>query len=74
MHAVASMASYLKTRRETDNPALAAATAAIRRAIEDHQFPRAPRLDPLRAVLAKLDAGNALLILARSSFPVHFIF
>jgi hypothetical protein len=35
----------------------AAATAAIRRAIEDDRFPRAPRLDPLRAVLAKLDAA-----------------
>jgi hypothetical protein len=30
---------------------LAAVTAAIRRAIEDDRFPRAPRLDPLRAAL-----------------------
>jgi hypothetical protein len=34
---------------------LAAVAAAIRRAIEDDRFPRAPRLDPLRAALAKLD-------------------
>jgi hypothetical protein len=36
---------------------LAAVTAAIRRAIEDDRFPHAPRLDPLRAALAKLDAA-----------------
>ena len=35
---------------------LAAVPAAIRRAIEDDRFPRAPRLDPLRAALAKLEA------------------
>ena len=35
----------------------AAVTAAIRRLIEQDKFPRAPRLDPLRAALAKLDAG-----------------
>ena len=34
----------------------AAGTAAIRRAIETDRFPRAPRLDPLRAALAKLEA------------------
>jgi hypothetical protein len=33
----------------------AAVTAAIRRAIEEDRFPRAPRLDPLRSALAKLD-------------------
>jgi hypothetical protein len=33
-----------------------AVTAAIRRAIEDDRFPRAPRLDPLRSALAKLEA------------------
>ena len=38
------------------NDELAAVTAAIRRAIEDDRFPRAPRLDPLRAALAKLEA------------------
>ena len=31
-----------------------AVTAAIQRAIEDDRFPRAPRLDPLRAALARL--------------------
>jgi hypothetical protein len=38
----------------------AAITAPIRRAIEQDRFPRAPRLDPLRSVLAKLDpvCGN----------------
>ena len=38
---------------------LAAAGAVIRRAIEDDRFPhaRAPRLDPLRAALAKFDAA-----------------
>jgi hypothetical protein len=36
---------------------LAAVTAAIRRAIEDDRFPHAPRLDPLRAALGKLEAA-----------------
>jgi hypothetical protein len=31
--------------------------AAIRRAIEDDRFPRAPRLDPLRAALGKFEAA-----------------
>jgi hypothetical protein len=35
---------------------LAAVTAAIRRAIAVDRFPHAPRLDPLRAALGKLDA------------------
>ena len=35
----------------------AALTAAIRRLIEQDKFPHAPRLDPLRAALAKFDAG-----------------
>ena len=35
---------------------LAAVTAAIRRLVEEDKFPHAPRLDPLRAALAKLDA------------------
>ena len=35
--------------------ALAAVVATGRRAIEEDRFPRAPRLDPLRAALAKLD-------------------
>jgi hypothetical protein len=38
---------------------LAAVTAAIRRAIEDHKFPRAPRLNPLRAALGKFEAATA---------------
>jgi hypothetical protein len=33
----------------------AAIMAAIRRAVEDDKFPHAPRLDPLRSALAKLD-------------------
>jgi hypothetical protein len=37
---------------------LAAVTAAIRRAIEDDRFPHAPRLDPLRAALAKFEADR----------------
>ena len=35
----------------------AAVTAAIRRAIETDGFPRAPRLDPLRSALARLEAA-----------------
>jgi hypothetical protein len=38
---------------------LAAVTAAIRRVIEDDRFPHAPRLDPLRAAPARLDAATA---------------
>ena len=37
---------------------LAAVIAAIRRAIEDDRFPHAPRLDPLRAALARFDAAS----------------
>ena len=37
---------------------LAAVTAAVRRAIEDDKFPHAPRLDPLRAALARLEAAT----------------
>jgi hypothetical protein len=37
---------------------LAAVAAAIRRAIEDDKFPHAPRLDPLRAALARLEAAS----------------
>jgi hypothetical protein len=36
---------------------LAAVTAAIRGVIEDDRYPRAPRLDPLRAALARLEAA-----------------
>ena len=37
---------------------LAAVTAAIRRAIEDDRYPLSPRLDPLRAALARLEAAS----------------
>jgi hypothetical protein len=36
---------------------LAAVTAAIRRIIEGDRYPHAPRLDPLRAALARLEAA-----------------
>jgi hypothetical protein len=36
-----------------------ALVALIRRAIEEDRFPRAPRLDPLRSALAKLDPAAA---------------
>jgi hypothetical protein len=39
---------------------LAAVAAAIRGVIEDDKFPHAPRLDPLRAALARLDAATKL--------------
>ena len=32
-------------------------TAALRRLIEGDRYPHAPRLDPLRAALARLEAG-----------------
>jgi hypothetical protein len=35
---------------------LAAVAAAVRRTIEDDRFPHAPRLDPLKAALAKMEA------------------
>ena len=38
---------------------LAAVTAPLRRVIENDRFPHAPRLDPLRAALAKLDVEEA---------------
>jgi hypothetical protein len=37
----------------------AAVAAAIRRVIETDRFPRAPRLDPLRSALAKLEPATA---------------
>jgi hypothetical protein len=37
----------------------AALVALIRRAIEEDRFPRAPRLDPLRSALVKLDPAAA---------------
>jgi hypothetical protein len=36
---------------------LAAVTAAIRAVIEGDRYPHAPRLDPLRAALARLEAA-----------------
>ena len=41
-----------------DDDELAAVIAAVRRVIEDDRFPRAPRLDPLRAALAKLEPAT----------------
>jgi hypothetical protein len=38
---------------------LAAVTAAIRRAIETDRYPHAPRLDPLRSALTKLEPAPA---------------
>jgi hypothetical protein len=38
---------------------LAAVTAAIRRVIAGDRYPHAPRLDPLRAALARLEAATA---------------
>jgi hypothetical protein len=38
---------------------LAAVTAAVRTAIETDRFPRAPRLDPLRSALTKLQPATA---------------
>ena len=52
---------------------LAAVTAAIRRAIEDDKFPHAPRLDPLRAALARLEAvspGNSFAAEPRAGTPL----
>ena len=39
---------------------LAAVTAAIRRTIEDGNFPHAPRLVPMRTAMAKLDEAVVL--------------
>ena len=36
---------------------LAAVAAAIRRAIEDDKYPHAPRLDSLKAALARFEAA-----------------
>ena len=38
---------------------LAAVTAAVRRLVDEDKFPHAPRLVPLRAALAKLEAEAA---------------
>ena len=54
----ASCGPAVPTINLNDNE-LAAVTAAIRRAIEDDKFPQVPRLDPLRAALAQLEAAGA---------------
>ena len=46
---------------------LAAVTAAVRRAIETDRFPRAPRLDPLKAALGKLEAEASSASVPRSA-------
>jgi hypothetical protein len=53
-------ADYTRAVPTIDLPAddLAAVAAAIRGVIEDDRFPHAPRLDPLRAALARLDAAR----------------
>jgi hypothetical protein len=53
-------ADYIGTVPTIDLPddELAAVAAAIRGVIEDDKFPHAPRLDPLRAALARLDAAS----------------
>ena len=56
-----SSADYTRAVPTIDLPddELAAVTAALRRLIEDDKFPHAPRLDPLRAALARFDAAAA---------------
>ena len=51
---------YIRAVPTIDLPAdeLAAVTAAIRRTIADDKYPHAPRLDPLRAALARLEAAS----------------
>ena len=44
---------------ELPDDELAAVIAAIRRIIETDKYPRAPRLDRLRAALARLEAAEA---------------
>jgi hypothetical protein len=38
---------------------IAAVAAAILRLVDEDRFPRAPRLDPLRSALAKLEPATA---------------
>ena len=40
-----------------DDDELAAVIAVLRRVIEEDRFPRAPRLDPVRAALGRLEAA-----------------
>jgi hypothetical protein len=46
---------------------LAAVAAALRRAIEQDRYPRAPRLDVLRAALARLEAAAEPTPLSKAS-------
>jgi hypothetical protein len=46
---------------------LAAVSAAIRRIVELDRFPRAPRLEPLRSALAKLEKAKS----AGPAIPQH---
>jgi hypothetical protein len=52
-------ADYIRAVPTIDLPTdeLAAVTAAIRGVIDGDRYPYAPRLDPLRAALARLDAA-----------------
>jgi hypothetical protein len=52
-------ADYIRKVPRIDLPddELTAVIAALRGVIEDDKFPHAPRLDPLRAALAKLEAA-----------------
>jgi hypothetical protein len=53
-------ADYIRAAPTIDLPddELAAVTAAIRDVIEGDRYPHAPRLDPLRAALARFDAAS----------------
>jgi hypothetical protein len=52
--------AYIRAMPTIDLPSdeLAAVTAVIRRVIAGDRYPHAPRLDPLRAALARLDAAS----------------
>ena len=47
----------------------AAVTATVRRAIETDGFPRAPRLDPLRAALGKFEGAGEPTALPKAPPP-----
>jgi hypothetical protein len=51
---------YIRAVPTIDLPAdeLAAVTAAIRGVIDGDRYPHAPRLDPLRAALARFEAAQ----------------
>ena len=50
---------------------LAAVTAALRGVIEGDRYPRAPRLDALRAALARLDAAAEPASLSKAAPPAQ---